>query len=74
MTDQFKDLPCERTDCRLEQGMSSVTVLYSPQVWRRDGTRDNEDQNWARTDFTCLTCGNRLVRKWRGEDIQWQIQ
>ncbi len=76
MTDQFKGLPCDRTDCSLSTREDiGVTLAYYPQIYNRAGERtDQGDMNTTTAVWNCSTCQRRFPRSTRAGISKWSVQ
>lgn len=66
----FKQLSegCDK-ECRFTSGVSSVTDLYYPPVYDKDGVNINPDSNTTSTQYHCGVCGKTWsVKTTRGEN------
>lgn len=67
MTDAFKGLPCERTDCALSAVSSMSTCMGWTPVYGRDGQRlDDGDPNITASIYLCSTCDRRFGHRTAG--------
>jgi hypothetical protein len=57
---RFDELDCPRDDCRFTPGVMSVTCVYFPPSYDKNGNNLNSDGNVTSGKVACTKCG----REW----------
>lgn len=55
---------CDK-DCRFDVGMSSMSAVYYPPVFDKNGINLNTDGNISTTNYQCRVCGKSWSVKTR---------
>ena len=75
MTTMFDGLPCERSDCSLEEGPTTKTLMGWRPAYNRSGERtDSGDPNWTATSYYCMKCDKVFMRRSRGAEVEWRTE
>ena len=69
--DMFKDLPCEREDCRLTESAGYTTCMYFQPVYDRHGNNLNPDRNVTKSELWCSVCNKRWAVSRCAGDISY---
>ena len=58
----FKEIACDK-ECRFQTGASSVTAMYFPPTYNKNGENINPDGNVETCKVWCTECGRQWTAR-----------
>jgi hypothetical protein len=58
---------------RRSPGASTVTLMYFPPIYDKNGVNTNPDRNWRSSTWSCLECNRNYGYRTNGEDEEIRI-